>query len=244
HQLAVALDNSRHYQEAKMALEELARAQENLRTYLRLATEAQEEERKRLARELHDDTIQSLVVIKASLDALMAEKRLPAMVGARLDAVRRMVEAAVDDVRRFSRDLRPSMLDDLGLVHAVDWLVADMAQRTGIQARLKVEGEPWRLRAETEVAVYRIVQEALRNVEKHSGAASVDVMLSFSPDGLVAEVADDGRGFDPAQVLEGHGHGAGLGLMGMQERAQLVGATASIRSQPGQGACVTIEVQG
>ena len=240
HQLAVALDNSRHYQEAKKALEELAGAQENLRTYLRLATEAQEEERKRLARELHDDTIQSLVVIKATLDTLTSGQRSSGTARVRLDAVKQMVEATVDEVRRFSRDLRPSILDDLGLVHAVDWLIVDIARRTTIQAHLGVEGEPRRFSVDAELAVYRIAQEALRNVERHSGAANVNVALTFSTEGLVAQVTDDGSGFDLGQVLGAHGHDVPLGLVGMQERAKLVGGVLEIESQPHQGTKVII----
>jgi signal transduction histidine kinase len=240
HQLAVALDNSRHYQEAKKALEELADAQESLRTYLRLATDAQEEERKRLARELHDDTIQSLVVIKATLDTLTAGQRTSGAVKDRLDAVKQMVEATVDGVRRFSRDLRPSVLDDLGLVQAVDSLITDMARRTNIQTFLDVEGESRRFSGDAELAVFRIAQEALRNVEWHSGAANARVALTFSPEGLVAQVADDGSGFDLGQVMGEHGNDVPLGLVGMQERAKLVGGALEIETQPHQGTKVTV----
>jgi signal transduction histidine kinase len=242
HQLAVALDNSRHYQEAKKALEELAGAQENLRTYLRLATKAQEEERKRLARELHDDTIQSLVIIRATLDTLTVGQRPSGPATARLDAVKQIIDASVDEIRRFSRDLRPSILDDLGLAQAVDWLIDDMARRTDIQTHLNVEGEPRRFSVDAELAVYRIAQEALRNVERHSGAADVHVALTFSPEGLVAQVADDGSGFDLGGVLGGQGNDVPLGLIGMQERAKLVGGTLAIEARPGEGTKVTITI--
>lgn len=240
HQLAVALANSRHYQDAKNALDELASAQENLRAYLRLATEAQEEERKRLARELHDETLQSLVVIKGSLDTLAAGNRSSSAVKAGLAAIRQMIETTVDEVRHFSRDLRPSMLDDLGLVHAVDWLTSDMARRTAIKARLAVEGEARRLSVDTELAAYRILQEALHNVERHSGASNVNVVLTFASEQLIARVADDGSGFDLGHVLGGHGNEVPLGLIGMQERAKLVGGSLEIETQPQKGTRVTV----
>ena len=242
HQLAVALENIRHYQDEKRALSELRQAQEDLVGYLRLATEAQEEERKRLARELHDDTIQSLVVIKTKLDALTTHPRTSNLTRERLDAVKLMVEAAVDNVRRFSRDLRPSILDDLGLVHAIDWLVADLVRRTAIHAHLDVEGEAERLSADVEVAVYRIVQEALRNVEKHARAGSTVVTLTFGSAGLTMRVVDDGQGFDPAGCRGGRNGGTGLGLLGMQERARLIGGRLQIDSQPERGTSVCLEL--
>jgi two-component system, NarL family, sensor histidine kinase DegS len=244
HQLAVALENIRHYQEEKRALAELTRAQESLVSYLRLATEAQEEERKRLARELHDETIQSLVVIKASLDSLTAQKRLSETVRTRLETMKLSVETAVDNVRRFCHDLRPSLLDDLGLVHAIDWLVADLVRRTSIQAHLDVEGAPRRLSPDVEVAVYRIVQEALRNVERHSGAENAVVTLAFRPGGLAARIVDDGGGLEPARTPDDRWAGTGLGLLGMQERARLVGGRLIVESLPEGGTKVSLELDG
>jgi signal transduction histidine kinase len=200
-QLGVALDNCRHYQAARKALADLLVAQDNLRAYLRMVVRAQEEERRRIARELHDDTIQSLVVVKATLDKVVASRGLPARVRGELDSLRGFVEGTVRDLRRFCQDLRPSLLDDLGLVQAVDWCLADLERRTGIATRLQVAGEPRRLNPDIEVAVYRIAQEALRNVEKHARATLVEVALSFGPDCLRVEVADNGCGFVAAAIL-------------------------------------------
>ncbi len=241
-QLGVALDNCRHYQEARRAVADLMAAQANLRAYLRMAVQAQEEERKRLSRELHDDTIQSLVVIKAGLDKVVASKGVPARVRAELDGLRGFVEGVVRDVRRFCHDLRPSLLDDLGLVQAVDWCLADLERRTGIKTRLQVEGEPRRLDPDREVAVYRIVQEALRNVEKHARASLVEVSIGFGPDCLCVGVADNGCGFIPAEVMGRHTDGQGLGLLGMQERARLVGGTLDLESEPGRGTTVRLRL--
>ena len=156
-----------------------AQAQRELKNYVRLATDAQEDERKRLARELHDDTIQTLVIAKTELDALAAEKPVPAAVAARLSNANARLVATIDDMRRFSRALRPSLLDDLGLVHAIDWLVGDLGVRTGVDARLHTDGEPRRLGQKDELALFRIVQEALRNVERHAGAKAVEVRIHF-----------------------------------------------------------------
>jgi signal transduction histidine kinase len=239
-QLGVALDNIRNYEEAQRTLNELRRAQRTLETYVQLATDAQEEERRRLARELHDDTIQTLVIIKGNLDSMVAENRLPATARKRLLDAQETIEGAIDNVRRFSRDLRPSLLDDLGLVHAVDWLVNDATSRTGIEVDMEVTGEPRRLVPNLEVAVYRVIQEALRNVERHSGASRAHVTLEFSSGMLTASVVDDGHGFSPADALAQPN--TGLGLLGMQERAKLAGAELSIRSEPGRGTRVTLAV--
>ncbi len=218
---------------------ELSRAQEALEDYVRLATDAQEEERKRLARELHDDTIQTLVIAKAELDALAAEEPAPAVVRAHLANVEATLAAVIDNVRRFSRDLRPSLLDDLGLVQAVDWLVGDISARTGINAQLHTSGEPRRLDQKDELTLFRIVQEALRNVERHARAKAVEVRIHFGEDVRVT-LTDDGKGFDTSQALHDRRSSSGLGLLGMRERAKLAGAALSIRSQPSTGTSVTV----
>jgi signal transduction histidine kinase len=241
-QLGVALDNIRYFHQTQSMVTELSRAQRALEDYVRLATDAQEEERKRLARELHDDTIQTLVIAKAELDALAAEEPAPAASRARLKNVEATLAAAIDNVRRFSRDLRPSLLDDLGLVHAVDWLVGDLGVRTGINAQLHTSGEPRRLDQKDELTLFRIVQEALRNVERHAGASTVDVRIHFGED-VRATVTDDGKGFDPSQALHDRRSSTGLGLLGMRERAKLAGATLSITSQPSAGTAVTVTLR-
>lgn len=229
-QLGVALDNVRHFRQAQLMVSELSRAQRALEDYVRLATDALEDERKRLARELHDDTIQTIVIAKAEIDALTVEKPVSAAVRARLNKVDAMLTRAIDDVRRFSRDLRPSLLDDLGLVDAIDWLAGDLRARTGIDAQLRISGEPRRLGQKEELALFRIVQEALRNVERHAGAKTVKVRIDFRHD-VRAVVVDDGRGFDTSEALDGPDSSTRLGLLGMRERARLAGAALSIRSR-------------
>jgi signal transduction histidine kinase len=239
-QLGVALDNIRHLRQATLMVSDLSDAQRALQEYVRLATDAQEDERKRLARELHDGTIQALVTAKAELDALTAVgKPVAGPVRDRLARVEAVLTAAIDDVRRFSRDLRPSLLDDLGLVEAIDWLVGDLGTRAGIDAQLRVTGEPRRLGQREELALFRIVQEALRNVERHAQATFVEVHMDFDEDVRVT-VLDNGTGFEISDVLGDRGASTRLGLRGMRERAKLVGAHLSIKSAPQSGTEVAV----
>jgi two-component system, NarL family, sensor histidine kinase DegS len=217
-------------------------AQSAVEEYVRLATDAQEEERKRLARELHDETIQSLVIAKAELDALAAAGELPQGAATRLDYVDETLATAIDEVRRFSRDLRPSLLDDLGLVDAIEWLVGDLSARTGMGASLRTIGEPRRLEQKDELALFRIVQEALRNVERHATAEAVRVRIRFAGD-VRATVVDDGSGFDTSSLSADRRASTRLGLMGMRERAKLAGAELSIRSRPASGTRVEVRLQ-
>lgn len=241
-ELEVALDNIHHYQAAQDALADLTQAQEHLRAYLRMATDAQEDERRRLARELHDDTVQALVTIRASLDNLScaASEHCPVPdASTRIESLKHLIESAVRDVRRFARDLRPSVLDDLGLVHAVDALVTDLSARTGIDVQFEVEGSSRRLSSDIELAAYRIVQEALRNVERHSGATRLSLMICFEPERFVAVVNDNGRGFALNQQL---GASNGLGIVGMQERAKLAGGDLEIKTDLDRGTRVHLEL--
>ncbi|MGZ4357712.1 MAG: GAF domain-containing sensor histidine kinase [Gaiellaceae bacterium] len=240
-QLSVALGNIRHFRQTQTMVGELSRAQAALQEYVRLATDAQEEERKRLARELHDDTIQTLVVAKAELDSLASEPANPGTT-TRLRQVESTLTSAIDSVRRFSRDLRPSLLDDLGLVDAIDWLVGDLAARTGIQAQLRTTGSPRRLSPSDEVALFRIVQEALHNIERHSEASEARVRLHFN-DAVRTTVLDNGKGFDPTQATATDDRSTRLGMLGMRERAKLAGAELSISSRPRNGTRIAIKLQ-
>ncbi|MCL4544539.1 MAG: sensor histidine kinase, partial [Chloroflexi bacterium] len=239
-QLGIAMENIRHYQQAKQTLADLARAQTDLETYIRLATDALEEERRHMARDLHDDTIQSLVIIKGRLETISAMDLSRPFDRSRLEEVKDMLARTIIDVRRFSQDLRPSMLDDLGLAHAVESMVADFESRTGIRCTLSVVGTPRRLSSRVEVAIYRIVQEALRNVEKHSRAGHAQVTLTFSADAITAAVIDDGHGFATSEVLARPSASSSLGIRGMQERAKLIGGVLNIRSGSEEGTAIEV----
>ncbi len=224
------------------ALAELHKSEAKLRFYLRQIIRAQEDERKRIARELHDDTIQALVVLSRRLDALDAfREEFPEPAVQRLEELRGLADDILQGVRRFSRDLRPPVLDDLGLVPALEWLTAELS-RDEINAELKVLGESRSLSPEVELVLFRIVQEALRNVKKHAQASRVLVKVQFEDARVKISVTDDGRGFRLPAAMDGLAEVGKLGLIGMQERAQLVGATLEMQSEVDKGTVVVVDV--
>jgi signal transduction histidine kinase len=154
--------------------------------------------------------------------------------------VRSSIDTIASDLRRFSRDLRPSILDDLGLAAAVEWLVEDLNARSTIATTVEVTGRPRRLDAETELGLFRIAQEALRNVEKHAAARSLLVQLGFATTTVHLVVTDNGVGFDPEPSSRDLIASGQLGLAGMQERAQLLGAELAVDSQLGRGSTVRL----
>ena len=192
--VAIRVDKERR---AKLAAEDanrrLAEVQASLKSYIGLALRAQEEERFRLSRELHDETVQELVVAKTALE------NLPGGQGqhARLELVDAALQRCIDGIRRFCRALRPSVLDDLGLVPALEWLLSDLSDRTGIRTALEEQGDRLRLDPEQELVIFRVAQEALHNIEHHAHASQVMVRLAYDPGPLCLEVVDDGCGFDP-----------------------------------------------
>lgn len=231
--LVIARDLS---EQQKLALEIAQRGQAQaraleLRSYLSLFTQAGEEERRRIARELHDDTAQTLVAITRRLDRLETTLATMPLEAAkdRVRDIRADVDHAIASVRRFSRNLRPSALDDLGLLPALEWL----CEQSSTAARLEVQGSERRLESALELTVYRVVQEALTNIDKHAQASQCAVRLRFLPDSLEVLVEDDGRGFVAQAgnvVLGGH-----LGLAGMRERVALAGGEMNVNSQENIG---------
>lgn len=215
---------------------------ERLRGVNGLIIQAQEDERLRISRELHDESIQHLIHLCQQLDVVMAHPALSGPAHDELAMVRAGAEATADGLRRFSRDLRPSVIDDLGLVPALESLALDVGQRTPTRISLNIVGEPTRLNGAIELACFRIAQEALRNVERHARAAAAVITLEFAPRMLRLSVEDDGDGFaHPASLdaLVASGH---LGLAGLFERARLIGATLELHTAPGDGTVVMIEV--
>ena len=206
------------------------------RDTVRRVVEAQELERRRLARELHDETGQALTSILLGLKAIRAA-------GTDADAeraeaeVRDLVVQALQDVRRLAVELRPSALDDFGLVAALDRLAATFEERSGIRTSVESGLGDERLPAETETVLYRLVQEALTNVVKHAGAEAVSIVLARRDDGVTAVVEDDGRGFATEDVDD-----AALGLVGMRERLALLDGTLAVESSPGSGTSLVAHV--
>ncbi|MBI2915090.1 MAG: HAMP domain-containing protein [Firmicutes bacterium] len=216
---------------------------ERLLTHLlRKVISAQEEERKRIARELHDEAGQSLTSLMIGL-RLLESSPDPGETKARVAGLRQALVDVLEDIRRLAIELRPSVLDDLGLVAALERYVADYAKRYTIEADLHVRGfEAQRLPQELETALYRIIQEALTNVARHASARNVSVLVEHKGDMVEAIVEDDGVGFDVnALTLEGS-WSQKLGVFGMQERANLVGGSLTIESDPGSGTTVFVKV--
>ena len=200
---------------------------------------AQEEERQRIARDLHDDTGQALTSILVRLRVLEKTSDMPEWRGA-LAELREMTAQAIENVRRMARQLRPAALDDLGLVAALRDHIRDMADSLGIAVDFQASNEEIRLHPEAELVVYRVVQEALTNVARHARATRAIVTLASHDSQVTATVEDNGCGFDAKQVLTSEDRG--LGLFGMQERANLVGGRLHINSQVNQGTRIVLEV--
>jgi signal transduction histidine kinase len=202
------------------------------RDTVRRVIEAQELERRRLARELHDETGQALTSILLGLKAIRSAATDEDAARAETD-VRELVVQALQDVRRLAVELRPSALDDFGLVAALERLATTFAERSGIPAAVESTLSEQRLPPELETVLYRLVQEALTNVVKHAGAERVSILVTQSDGGVRAVVEDDGQGFSPGEVRVD-----ALGLVGMRERLALLGGTLSVESEPGAGTAV------
>ena len=202
------------------------------RRAVRALLEGQETERRRLARELHDETGQALTSI------LLGLKSLERDIGAEpLAVIRELVDSALGDVRRLTVELRPPALDDFGLAAALERLAGVIGERSSLTVDVNVNLPSGTLPAELETAIYRIVQEALANVVKHAAARSVSIVVSGSAGSVRAIVEDDGRGFALGTVRE-----HALGLVGMRERAQLLGGRVDVESAPGAGTTIVVEL--
>jgi signal transduction histidine kinase len=235
-QLAVAIENAHLYAEA------VARREQARELAVRLM-DAQEEERRRIARELHDQVGQTLTAFKLGLEmgADQATDVLPALRDELLNAGR-LVDELIDEVRTLSLELRPSTLDDMGLGMALVAYARDTRQRAGLDIDLELPDPPPALPPEVETAAYRIVQEALTNVVRHAQASHVSIRLSVADDKLSLDVSDDGVGFDVSQHWFDQKTGRGFGLLGIQERAERLGGRAYMDSQRGRGTRLRVEI--
>lgn len=223
-------------------LNELKQKEEARTHLLQKVIVAQEEERKRIARELHDQTGQNLTSLMMRLKCL--EDDCPGdSRRCRLDEMRSLVKHTVEDIHRLAVELRPSILDDRGLVAALEKYVEDYraTYRLDVDFHVNWLGEE-RLAHEIEVTVYRIVQEALTNIVKYAAAANISVILTTSTGELTAIIEDDGVGFDDARLLADNADGNKLGLYGMRERAQLVGGNVTIESSPTAGTTIYVKI--
>jgi len=213
----------------------LVRIEDERRRSGRLVLRAQEEERRRLARDLHDEVNQALTAILLRLEAL--SHSAPPELEEELSELKRLVNQAMNELLQLARQLRPTALDDHGLLPAMASQVRRFAAQTGIKADLSASGESSALQPDEEIAIYRIAQEALANVARHAEARSVEVNLRAEAGGGVQlTVRDDGRGFETGRPARG------LGLGGMAERARLVGGELTIESRPGAGTRLCLRV--
>jgi len=228
-QTGIAVQNARLYQSARF--------------YVRQVTRAQEDERKRIARELHDETTQNLVVISRRLESLsLLSDQLPAAAQERITALQELLSETMRGVRRFVHDLRPPMLDHLGLVASVEALASDLWVNNGIQATVRVDGETRRLKSEEELLLFRIAQEALGNIRRHSGATKVDLQMDFRADQVCLSVSDNGCGFSVPGRVDDYVSQEKLGLTGMNERARTLGGELEIDSAPGRGTRIMVVI--
>jgi signal transduction histidine kinase len=236
-QLSIAIENATLYREVQ--------AREVLRgELLHQVVSAQEAERQRIARELHDGTGQTLTALGLGLAAARESvKSDPGVVARQLAELKTLSARALQELHNVVSDLRPSVLDDLGLVPALRGQVQDLESRTGVRAQFMVSGGRRRVQPEIETVLFRIAQEALTNVAKHAAAQTVAVRLIFADDAVRLTVQDDGCGFDPDEALRpGPERRRAWGLLGIQERVALVGGICQIMSQPGAGTTIQVSI--
>jgi PAS domain S-box-containing protein len=215
----------------------------NMEYYVKQITRAQEDERLRISRELHDDTAQLLSTLSRDLDSLITRKStIEQPVKKRLQELHEMSETALKGVRRFSQDLRPSILDDLGLVPALKWLIATIQNDLQVSTNVDLVGDSRRLSPEIELTVFRITQEVISNIRRHSNATGVELTLDYSEDALTLVVSDNGSGFNVPERTSDLALSGKLGIIGMRERARLVGGTLIVQSEKDVGTTVTLRV--
>ena len=219
-------------------LDSVTATQDRLREMTARALHAAEEERKRIALELHDETAQSLAALLVRL-RLARSTQDGAARDALLEEVRTQIAAALEGVRRFAHGLRPPALDLLGLAQAVEAHARDLARITGIRIETDAEPLAGRLKADVELALYRLLQEALSNAVRHASPSLIRVTISADRLMVHAAVEDDGTGFEVEDAMRA---GLGLGLFGMQERAAYVGGRVTVTSAPGAGTRVEIKI--
>lgn len=219
-------------------VETIASNSERLHWLSQQILQAQEEERARIARELHDEAAQWLTSLLIRQRLLL--RNLPPEMRPEVEELQRMTAAALEHLRRIAMELRPAILDDLGLVEALRWQAEEFQKQTGVPITLRVQGRIERLPRQVELVLYRVAQEALTNIARHARATRVEVTLNCSTEHLELFIADDGVGFDPEAVRRSRARS--LGLIGMAERLALIGGTLEIDSAPGKGTRIRARV--
>jgi signal transduction histidine kinase len=222
--------------DARLRYQETVRARSELEELSARLVDAQEQERRAISRELHDEVGQSLSALLVDLGNVLATVPADNVPARRLlDTIKKLAEQSLQSVRNMALLLRPSMLDDFGLVPALRWQTREASRRTGTFIQLTAEETADELPDDYKTCVYRVVQEALNNVSRHSGAQSVQVVVRQEKDRLLLSIQDDGKGFNAR-------HTRGLGLVGMEERVRHLGGSFVIRSEPGQGTHLRVDL--
>lgn len=242
--MAVAVFVGRHIESEQMARFRAERAEREhrvaearVRRYAGLLLGAQEEERRRLAQELHDEPLQVLVYLARHLERLESAPAVPPDLARSLDQARRKAVETMVHLRAVVQGLRPPAIERLGLVAALRGLLADVTDDTGTPCDLRVLGTERRLTSEAELGIFRIAQESVNNASRHAAAGQLSLVLDFSPDSVALEVHDDGSGFS-AEAGEAQVDVTHFGIEGMRERARFLGGTVEIRSEVGRGTTV------
>ncbi|MCH8865147.1 MAG: sensor histidine kinase [Chloroflexi bacterium] len=222
---------------------ESLRREAHRQALLKKVLSSQEEERKRLARELHDDAGQMLTGLLMGLDGIaMSIPERPAAALRQVERMRALSEEMLGNLRSMVLALRPPVLDDIGLVPAIERYAETAIRQRGIEFEIDSSLGADRLAPDWEVAIFRIVQEALNNIRHHSKATEAVVTLKFAPRSLGITVRDNGRGFALNEMIGNLAAEGKLGLIGMQQRAKLLDGTYDIRSQPGEGTLVSVKI--
>jgi PAS domain S-box-containing protein len=235
-----ALQKSRQHQ--IRLLKQSHRMQAQLRHLSHQILHAQEEERKRISRELHDEIAQALVGINVHLAALTRETAgKPGILQQKIVRTQQVVTKTMDIVHLFARELRPTVLDDLGLIPALHAFMNEFTERTGVRASLTVFAAVEQLNMDKRTVLYRVAHEALNNVARHAQASRVEVNIEKLPDSVSMKIKDNGKSFDVESVLHVN-RGRRLGLLGMRERVEMVGGRFHVQSAQGQGTTISAQI--
>ncbi|MFN0080411.1 MAG: sensor histidine kinase [Prosthecobacter sp.] len=230
-------------QTSSKLLKKSLQMQEELRHLSRQLLSVQEEERKRISRELHDVIAQTLTGINVRLAALKTESTVSSKeLQKKIASTQRLVEKSVDIVHRFARELRPSVLDDLGLIPALESFMKGFMKDTGVRASLTAFAGVELVDNTARTVLYRIAQEALTNVARHAKASQVAVSIQDQDGGICMEITDNGQGFEVDGTSKPKKQSNRLGLLGMRERVEMIGGTFCIESAPGKGTTVRVEI--
>ena len=215
---------------------------DNLRFQIHKTLMAQEEERKRIARELHDDIAQSILLLSRRLDILISDSdhKIPKASVSEMEHIQTIANETYKSLQRYARDLRPSILDQMGLVAALNWLAEGLSKELGIKTTVKADKLP-PLPPETELAMFRIAQEALNNVRKHAQSSEINITVESMSSNVKMTITDNGIGFPLSRLAGDLAREGKLGVLGMTERARLIRGSLQIRSEPGKGTTVIAE---